>query len=331
MAFKFARTNYTRLKITSGLPDSYYISAKTEGTYDMVCFSDDVILVSAYSADKDADGLYAIKDNECLLLTTESDEIEDIVLKDGSIYYKTGGSVKKYNCKSGIKTKVMHDYVLSYAIAGDYLLYSKIENVSSQNDIYTSIYKCNLNGQEAEKILTQNWKERNSVIRVSKDELLFSCFENGRLSKYTFDGQLVSSFESKGKLCYLSNNVIVWCDNSYESKESLEYTVMMAGEKVASFTVEGGSNSVAYNDGKVYLDYESNGRIGMYIYDIERGEEYTKDLTDEGIDHHISDLLAYDNKIYILNLWTSVSDEFLYWTMDPDDMSIAEVKCRVCK
>lgn len=142
-------------------------------------------------------GIYKIKDNEKIKLTSD-DYIVDAVIYKGSIYYSLGPEVGENNVvKGGLykvdidgknKVQLSDQLVENINIYKDCIYYSGISDVTTDNTSSTDnpgIFKMNTDGTNRTKI----YDHYASFLKLSDDNIYFSSFDyDYKLYKISLDG-----------------------------------------------------------------------------------------------------------------------------------------------
>lgn len=168
-------------------------------------------------------GIYKIKDNEKIKLTSD-DYIADVVLYKGSIYYALGPEMVENNVvKGGLykididgknKVQLSDQLVENINIYKDCIYYSGTSSVTTDNTVSnenSGIFKMNTDGTSRTKICDHYAK----FLKLSGDNIYFSSFDYGyKLYKISIDGtnekklndDISWDIQVDGNWIYYSNN-----------------------------------------------------------------------------------------------------------------------------
>ncbi|WP_041710864.1 DUF5050 domain-containing protein [Clostridium pasteurianum] len=196
-----------------------------------------------------SNGIYKIKDNRVIKLTSD-DYILEAVFYKGSIYYALGSEMGENNIvKGGLykidsngknKVQISDQLVSNINISGNWIYYSGVSSVTKGNIISgenSGIFKINTDGTHKTKIYNKTAK----FLKVSGDNIYFSNSDDEcKLYKINTDGTNEKKLNDDNSWdIVVSGNWIYYADNPYDGHTLMRLPLDQTRGDIYKITIDG--------------------------------------------------------------------------------------------
>lgn len=198
-------------------------------------------------------GIYKIKDNQVIKLTSDDYIIDAVFYKD-SIYYALGpemdenhvvkGGLYKVDADGRNKVQLSDQQVDNINIYKDCIYYSGVSSATNHNTISeesSGIFRMNIDGTNKIKISDKYAK----FLKLSEDNIYFSDFEdNYKLYKMNIDGKNIKKLNDDISWdIQVSGNWIYYSNNPYDGNTAMIPPLDQTKGNIYKITIDGANRA----------------------------------------------------------------------------------------